>query len=88
MSKTIDIIKKDRVVSRDVKDKIKSFNNIKREILKSLKTGQKTIPQISKEINVAPEIVTYNLMTSLKYGYIIAGDIDDNDEYYYYNLKK
>ncbi len=88
MSKTIDIIKEKRKVSQEVKDKIKSFNNIRKSILKSLESEQKTIPQIAAEINMPLEIVTYNLMTLIRYGYVVAGDIDDMDEYYFYNLKK
>ncbi len=88
MSKTIDIIKEKRKVSQEVKDKIKSFNHIRKSILKCLETEQKTIPQIAAEINMPSEIVTFNLMTLIRYGYIVAGDIDDMDEYYFYNLKK
>ncbi|MBN2215613.1 MAG: hypothetical protein JW723_15385 [Bacteroidales bacterium] len=88
MGKTVDIIKEKRVVSQEVKDKIKSFNKIKKEILKCLEAGQKTIPQISAELNLPAETVTYNLMTLLKYNQIAVGEIDDMDEYYYYNLKQ
>jgi predicted transcriptional regulator len=88
MSKTVDVIKQKRVVSQDVKDKIKSFNSIKKDILKCLENEQKTIPQISKETNIPTETITYNLMTMLRYGYVVAGEVDDMDEYYFYNLKK
>jgi predicted transcriptional regulator len=88
MGKTIDIIKEKRKASPHVKEIIKAFNKLKKEILKSLESGQKTIPEIAKDINSDIDIITYHLMTLVKYGSIVASEIDDNDEYYYYKLKK
>lgn len=87
MKKTIDIMKEKRKVPQSVKDGIKAFNKLKRKILKSLETGQKTIPEIAKEMEDDIDAITYNLMTLLKYGFIEAGEIDEDDEYYYYKLK-
>lgn len=87
MEKTIDIIKQKRTVSPGVRESIKVFNKLKKKISKVLEEGQKTIPEIANEIDADIEIVTFNLMTCLKYGTIEVGDIDDNDEYYYYKLK-
>ena len=87
MSKTIDVMKEKRKVSEQVRNNIKAFNKQKREILKSLGTEQKTIPEIAKEIESDIDAITYNLMTLIKYGFIEAGEIDDDDEYYYYKLK-
>lgn len=88
MGKTIDIIKKKREVSPSVKENLKEFNRIKKLILKSLETEEKTIPQITLEVNLPQDVVTYHLMTLQKYGKIEAGEIDDMDEYYFYKLKK
>ncbi len=88
MSATINVIKEKRGVSEELKEENKRYNRIKRAVLKSLENGKKTIPEISSETGIAPEIVTYNLMTSLKYGSVVVEDIDDMDEYYYYQLKK
>lgn len=88
MGKTIDIIKKKRKVSDAVKENMKAFNKIKRQILKSLESEEKTVPQIAKEIDLPLDIVTYHIMTLQKYGNIEAGEIDDMDEYYFYKLKK
>ena len=88
MGKTIDIIKKKRKVSDSVKENMKAFNRIKRQILKSLETEEKTVPQIAKEINLPLDVVTYHLMTLQKYGKIEAGEVDDMDEFYFYKLKK
>ncbi len=87
MEKTIDYIKKKRTVSEEVKEKRKEFARIKKLILKTLETEPKTIPQIAKETQLPSDVVTFNLMTLRKYGEVIAGDIDDMDEYFFYKLK-
>ena len=87
MSKTIDVMKEKRTVTDQVKNRIKAFNKLKKKILKSLEAGEKTIPEIAKEMEDDIDAITYNLMTLLKYGFIEAGEIDDDDEYYYYKLK-
>ncbi|OYT17527.1 MAG: hypothetical protein B7C24_01990 [Bacteroidetes bacterium 4572_77] len=88
MKKTIDVMKEKRTVSVEVKNRIKAFNKLKKLILNSLKSGEKTIPEIAKELELDSDAVTYNLMTLLKYGFIVTGEIDDDDEYYYYKLKE
>lgn len=87
MKKTIDVMKAKRKVPQSVKDNIKAFNKLKKKILKSLETTEKTIPEIAKEMDDDIDAITYNLMTLLKYGFVEAGEIDDADEYYYYKLK-
>ncbi|NOR87659.1 MAG: hypothetical protein GQ527_08630 [Bacteroidales bacterium] len=88
MKKTIDVMKENRTVSPEVKERIKAFNKLKKLILKSLGSEEKTIPEIAKEIELNSDAITYNLMTLLKYGFVITGEIDDDDEYYYYKLKE
>ncbi len=87
MKKTIDVMKAKRKVSQRVRDNMKAFNKLKKKIIKSLEAGEKTIPEIAKEMDDDIDAITYNLMTLLKYGFIEAGEIDDDDEYYYYKLK-
>lgn len=86
MGKTIDIIKKTRTVPDEVKEKRKEFVRIKKLIIKSLKEGPKTIPQIAKESSVPAVEITYHLMTLRKYREIITGELDDMDEYFSYEL--
>ena len=86
-TKTIDIIKEKRTVPEHVKQRMKTFNKIKKTIKNSLKEGQKTIPEIAEATELPQDVVTYNLMTLIKYGDIIAGEIDEDDEYFYYKLK-
>lgn len=80
-------MKKKRQVKESVKNNIKAFNRLKKKILHSLKEGEKTIPAISEEMDDSIEDITFNLMTLIKFGFIEAGNLDDNDEYYYYKLK-
>ncbi|MEA3496580.1 MAG: hypothetical protein U9R42_11140 [Bacteroidota bacterium] len=86
--KTVNFMKEKRTVTEEVKTKVKEFNKLKRTILKVLESGNKTIPQISKETNLSTEIVTKSLMTLIKYGKINPVGMDDMDEYYFYELKK
>ncbi len=68
-------------------EKMKELPEVWKSILKTLETEQKNIPQIAKDLNLPLPVVTYNLMTLVKYGYINPGEMDDKDEYYFYNLK-
>lgn len=86
--KTIDVIKEKREVSTELKARVKETGKIHREILGALKEDEKTIPQIAEEINSDPHLVTYHLMSLVKYGKITASEIDEMDEYYYYKLNK
>ena len=86
--KTVDYLKKNHIVPDEVKAKIKEFAKIKKPILKTLESGHKTIPQISKETNIPIEIITKNLMTLIKYGNIKVGEPDETDEYYFYEFLK
>ncbi len=88
MKKTIDHIKEKRTVSEELTKKRKEFTRIRKLILKSLETEPKTIPQIAQESELPLDVVTYNLMTLRKYGEIETGEIDDMDEYYYYQSVK
>jgi len=86
--KTIDKIKEKRKVSEDLKYRVKEFGKINRAILNALKEKDKTIPQIAEETKIESNVVTYHLMTLIKYGKIAVGEIDDMDEYYYYKLNQ
>ncbi|MCF8297742.1 MAG: hypothetical protein K9J13_09390 [Saprospiraceae bacterium] len=84
--KTINYIKEKRTVSEKVKANRKEFIRIKKLIIDALKDEPKSIPQIAKETELQQDVVTYNLMTLLKYGEIETGEIDDMDEYFSYKL--
>jgi heterodisulfide reductase subunit A len=69
-------------------EKMKELPAIWKSILKTLETEQKNIPRIAKELNLPLPVVTYHLMTLVKYGYINPGEMDEVDEYYFYKLNK
>lgn len=88
MTKTIKYIKEIRTVPKELKDKVKAYNKLRKLILTALKEKPKTIPEISDEIKIESDIVTYNLMSLRKFGKVEVDSIDDMDEFFYYKLKK
>jgi heterodisulfide reductase subunit A2 len=66
---------------------MKEYPEIWKKIASSIKEEAKTIPQISKELGIKNDIITYNIMTMNKYSIVDAEGIDDMDEYYLYKLK-
>ena len=85
--KTVDIMKGKREISPDVRGKVKEFNRIRKLIIDALKPEPKTIPEITGETGLEKNVVTYHLMTLMKYGEIEEDRMDDMDEYYYYRVK-
>ena len=88
MGKTIDIIKQKRTVSDSVKQNIKDFNAMKKKILGTMESEQKSIPQIAEELQLPLDVVTFHLMSLQKFGFVEVSELDDMDEYYFYKLKK
>ncbi len=85
--KTVLILKEKRQVPQAVKDNLKYFVKIKKEILKALKDKKMTIPELSEVLNKPKDETLYYLMSLLKYGFVEVDGIDDMDEYFYYKLK-
>ncbi len=85
--KTIKYIKEKHTVPQEVKDDLKRYNKIKKMILSSIKSEEKTVPQLSAELDLPANEVMFYLMSFLKYGLVEAGNIDDDDEYFYYKAK-
>ena len=86
--RTIDNLKKEREVKAEVKEELKKFNRMKRAIRQALEEGPLTIPELSEKLEVPRDEVTYYLMSLRKYGIVTAGEQDDMDEYFNYQLKK
>jgi predicted transcriptional regulator len=84
---TVKKVKDKITVRQEVKDELKAYNKVKREIIKVLKSGEKTIPELVKETGLETEKLTYHVMSMAKFGDIEAGDVND-DDYYYYKLPK
>ena len=87
-TQTFKILREKQGVPEHVKANMKEYNKLKREIKAALKEGKKNINEIAKISNLPPHVVTYNLMTMLKFGDVIVDGMDEDDEYYFYNLKK
>ncbi len=85
---TLDLIKNERQVPSPVKEELKRFNRMKRAIRQALEEGPLTIPELAEKLGTDKAETTYFVMSLRKYGLITAGELDDMDEYYFYQLKK
>jgi len=85
--KTVLIMKEKRQVSQKVKENLKYFSKVKKDIIKALKEGKKTVPELAEELNMPKDEVLYYLMSLLKYDIVEVEGIDDMDEYFYYKIK-
>ncbi len=61
---------------------------MKRAIRQALEDGPLTIPELAEKLDISKAEATYYLMSLRKYGLVTAGEQDDMDEYFYYQLKK
>ena len=86
-TRTLDVIKQEREVSPAVKEELKRFNRMKREIKKALEEGPLTIPELSEKLGLPADEVTFFVMSLRKYGILAAGELDDMDEYYYWIIE-
>jgi len=64
------------------------FVRIKEAITAALESGPKPIPELAKTTNLPLPVMTYHIMSLLKFGYIVVGELDEDDEYYFYELPK
>jgi DNA-directed RNA polymerase specialized sigma subunit len=87
-ARTLDLIKKERQVSEEVKENLKQFNRMKRAIRQALEEGPLTIPELAEKLNIGKDEAVYYLMSLRKYGLVSTGEQDDMDEYFYYQLRK
>jgi len=86
--KTVELAKKERQVSSAVRENLKQFNRMKKAIREALTDGPLTIPELADKLGIDTAEITYYVMSLRKYGLITAGEQDDMDEYFYYQLKK
>ena len=85
--KTAKYLREKREVSAEVKDNLKKYNQIKKALLGALKEEDMTVPQLSEKLKMPTHEVMYYLMSLLKFGFVQTGEIDDDDEYFYYKIK-
>ena len=64
------------------------FERIKNAITAALESGPKSIPEVASAVNLPLPVVTYYIMSLKKFGQVTVGDLDENDEYYFYELPK
>jgi len=86
--KTAKYLKEKRPVPKEVTEQLKYFTKIKKILLNALKEKDKTVPQLADELKLPKDEVLFQLMSLQKYGFVETGEIDDNDEYFYYKIKK
>lgn len=86
--KTFKYLRDKREVPQAVKDQLKEFNRVKKEMLEALKESDQTIDQLAQKLNLPKHEVVYYLMSLIKYGFVATGEVDDMDEYFTYKLKK
>ncbi|MEL7600939.1 MAG: 4Fe-4S dicluster-binding protein [Proteiniphilum sp.] len=67
---------------------MKEYPQIWKEILDTLDTEKKTIPEVADILKIAPEMVTWHLMTMNKYGVVSPAGTNEKEEYYYYKMKR
>ena len=84
--RTFQLARKERSVSSAVKENLKHYNRMKRSISQVLENGPLTIPEIAEKLGIDKADATYYVMTMRKSGLITAGEQDDMDEYFYYQL--
>ena len=85
--KTAKYLKEKRPVPKEVTEQLKFFVKLKKRFLNTLKEGEKTIPQLAEKLKLPKDEVMFQLMSLLKYGFVVTGEIDDMDEYFYYKIK-
>lgn len=85
---TFRIKRETHTVSQQVKDNLKAYNKIKKQVIEAMGDEELTIPQIAVKLNMSQPDTLYYVMSLLKFGTIVATGIDDMDEYYFYKLKK
>jgi len=87
VKETFKIMREQRQVPADVKENLKEFNQIKRLILKELRTEDLTIAQLCERIGMPSDKMVYYLLSLVKFGLVSTGEIDDMDEYFKYKVK-
>ena len=85
--KTAKYLKEKRPVPKEVTEQLKSYTKRKKLLLNTLKEGDKTVPQLAEQLNLPKDEILFQLMTLQKYGFVVTGEIDDMDEYFYYKIK-
>ena len=76
------------VVPQQVKDQLKTYNAIKKNIIEAIGDEELNIPQIAEKINMNKADTLYYVMSLLKFNIIQTVGLDDMDEFYSYKIKR
>ena len=85
---TFKIKRETHQVSQEVKDNLKAYNKIKKQIVEAIGEEELTIHQIAEKLSMSKQNTLYNLIFLFKFCIVQTAGIDDMDEYYFYKLKK
>lgn len=89
VGKTHRYLREKQGVPKKATEQLKEYNRIKRAIKKALEEGgELTVKQISEQLEMTLPDTVFYLMTLVKYGEVLVGELDDMDEYYTYKLNK
>ncbi len=66
---------------------MKEYPQLWKQILQSINEKPKTIPEISKELEINNDLITYHLMTMNKYNVVEPAGLDKRETYYLYKQK-
>ncbi len=86
--KTAKYLRDKQGVPEHVKENLKEFNRIKKQITETLGEEELTVAQVSEKTGMSLSDTLYYMMTLVKYGVLKVGQIDDMDEYFTYKLNK
>lgn len=86
--KTAKYLRDKQGVPEHVKENLKEFNRIKKQITETLGEDELTVGQVSEKTGMSRPDTLYYMMTLVKYGVLKVGQIDDMDEYFTYKLNK
>jgi hypothetical protein len=86
--KTAKYLRDKQGVSEKAKANLIEFTKIKKTILDALSESDLTIAQLTAKLGMPKDEVAYYLLTLVKYGFVLTGEVDDMDEYYTYKLNK
>lgn len=86
--KTAKYLRDKQGVPEHVKENLKEYNRIKKQIIETLAQEELTVAQVSEKTGISLPETLYYMMSLVKYGVIKVGQIDDMDEYFTYKLIK
>ena len=60
--------------SGELKEYVKGFNKIRKDLTAALKKGPRTVPEIARETGIEPKAAMWHIMAMKKYGLVAEGE--------------